>query len=543
MTTLLKKLLSGKSTTIISAAVIVAAASLASRLLGILRDRILAGEFGAGSELDIYYAAFRLPDLVYSLIVAGALSAGFIPIFAELVNGHKHPRNAWRVANGVLNILIVGLAIICALFAIFAPWIMPVITPGFGSEKLELTILLSRIMFLSPFFLGLSAVFGGILQTYKRFILYSLAPIFYNVGIIIGALFFVDVWGLEGLAIGVVLGAFLHMAIQIPGAYVLGWRYEAIMPWHDKHIIKIGKMMVPRVLSLAVNNINLIIITAIASTLAAGSIAVFNLANNLQYFPIGIIGFSFAIAAFPTISEFAAEKSWVKYKKAFSNTVRDILFFIIPASVIFLLLRAQIVRVVLGYGQFTWEDTILTADALAFFALSLFAQSILPLLVRMFFAIKDTTIPFLSAFVSVLLNVILSLWLINLFGVVGLALAFSISSIFNVVLLWVILRAKVGYLYEYPIIRSLYKTTVAALAMGLVIQVSKIVIEPFLNMQKFWGIFTQGAFAAILGLLVYGAICLILRSPEMLNFKASVQRRLFKKYYKPKEGIDIAGKV
>ncbi|NIP32796.1 murein biosynthesis integral membrane protein MurJ [Candidatus Saccharibacteria bacterium] len=543
MTTLLKKLLSGKSTTIISAAVIVAAASLASRLLGVLRDRILAGEFGAGSELDIYYAAFRLPDLVYSLIVAGALSAGFIPIFAELVNGHKHPRNAWRVANGVLNILVVGLAILCALLAIFAPWIIPVITPGFDSEKLELTILLSRIMFLSPFFLGLSAVFGGILQTYKRFILYSFAPIFYNVGIIIGALFFVDIWGLKGLAIGVVIGAFLHMAVQIPGAYILGWRYQATMPWQDKNIIKIGKMMVPRVMSLAVNNINLIIITAIASTLAAGSIAVFNLANNLQYFPIGIIGFSFAIAAFPTISEFAAEKSWVKYKKAFSNTVRDILFFIIPASVIFLLLRAQIVRVVLGYGQFTWEDTILTADALAFFALSLFAQSILPLLVRMFFAIKDTTIPFLSAFVSVLLNVILSLWLINYFGVVGLALAFSISSIFNVVLLWIILRAKVGYLYEYPIIRSLYKISVAALAMGLVIQVSKIVIEPFLNMQKFWGIFTQGAFAAILGLLVYGAICLILRSPEMLNFKASVQRRLFKKYYKPKEGIDIAGKV
>lgn len=543
MTTLLKKLLSGKSTTIISAAVIVASASLASRLLGVIRDRILAGEFGAGSELDIYYAAFRLPDLVYSLIVAGALSAGFIPIFAELVNGHKFPKNAWHVANGVLNILLIFLAIICLLLAIFAPWIIPLLAPGFDSEQLELTILLSRIMFMSPFFLGLSALFGGVLQTYKRFLLYSIAPIFYNLGIIIGALFFVDIWGLKGLAVGVILGAFLHMSVQIPGAYALGWRYELTLPWQDKYIRKIGKMMIPRIMSLAVSNINLIIITAIASTMAAGSIAVFNLANNLQYFPIGIIGFSFAIAAFPTISEFAADKSWLKYKKAFSNTVRDILFFIVPASVIFLLLRAQIVRVVLGSGQFTWEDTILTADALAFFALSLFAQSILPLIVRMFFAIKDTTVPFLSAFVSVLLNVILSLWLIQDLGVAGLALAFSISSIFNVVLLWVILRVKVGYLYEYPIVRSLYKITVAALAMGLVIQVTKVVVEPYLNMQKFWGIATQGAIAAILGLIVYGSICLILRSPEMLNFKASVQRRLFKKYYKPKEGINIVGKV
>lgn len=543
MKTFLKKILSGKSTTIISAAIIVAAASMASRLLGVLRDRILAGEFGAGSELDIYYAAFRLPDLVYSLIVAGALSAGFIPIFAGLVNNRKNLKEAWRVANGVLNILVVSLALICLILALAAHLIVPLIAPGFDGDKLELTVLLSRIMFFSPFFLGLSALFGGILQTFKRFLLYSLAPIFYNLGIIAGALFFVDIWGLAGLAYGVVLGAFLHMAVQIPGAYILGWRYRPLMMLRDRNIVKIGRMMLPRVLSLGVNNINLIVITAIASTLAAGSIAVFNLSNNLQYFPIGIIGFSFAIAAFPTISEFAADKSWLKYKKAFSNTVRDILFFIIPASVIFLLLRAQIVRVVLGYGRFSWEDTLLTADALAFFALSLFAQALLPLLIRMFFAIKDTTIPFMAAFSSVLLNIILSLWLINYLGVVGLALAFSISSIFNMILLWVILRIKVGYLYELPIIQSLYKISVAALAMGLVVQVTKYVIEPFLNMQKFWGIFTQGAVAGILGLVVYCLICLILRSPEMLNFKASIQRKLFKKAYKPSEGIDQAGKV
>jgi len=350
MTNGLKKLLNGKSTTIISAAVIVAAASFASRLLGVVRDRILAGEFGAGNELDIYYAAFRLPDLVYSLIVAGALSAGFIPIFSELIFSKKDIKHAWHVANGVLNILIISLAIICFALAVLAPVLVPVITPGFSGEKLELTVLLSRIMFISPFFLGISALFGGILQTHKRFILYSLAPIFYNLGIIFGALFLVHWFGLIGLAIGVILGAFLHMVIQIPGAVVLGWRYHPILPWKDRYIKKIGKMMVPRIMSLAVNNINLIFITAIASTLAAGSIAVFNLANNLQYFPIGIIGFSFAIAAFPTISEFAANESWDKFKKAFSNTVRDILFFIIPASIIFLLLRAQIVRVILGYG-------------------------------------------------------------------------------------------------------------------------------------------------------------------------------------------------
>jgi putative peptidoglycan lipid II flippase len=447
------------------------------------------------------------------------------------------------VANGVLNILIIALALICLALALLAPWIIPILTPGFSGQTLALTVTLSQIIFISPFFLGLSALFGGILQTHKNFILYSLAPIFYNLGIIFGALFLVDWFGLVGLAIGVILGAFLHMAVQIPGAFYLGWRYQLILPWKDRYIKKIGRMMVPRVMSLAVNNINLIFITAIASTLAAGSIAVFNLANNLQYFPIGIIGFSFAIAAFPTISEFAAKNSWDKFKKAFSNTVRDILFFIVPASILFLLLRAQIVRVVLGSGEFSWGDTILTADALAFFALSLFAQALLPLLVRMFFAIKNTTVPFVAATLSVIANVFLSLWLINPLGVAGLALAFSVSSIFNLILLWVVLRLRVGYLYELPIIRSLYKISLAAMAMGLVVQGSKYIIEPFLNMQTFLGIFSQGLFAGGLGLVVYCLICLILRSPEMLNFKASVQRRLFKKYYKPEEGIDSAGKV
>lgn len=539
---MIRRLLNGKSTTIISAAIIVTAASLASRLLGILRDRILAGTFGAGDELDIYYAAFRLPDLIYSIVVAGALSAGFIPIFSELLES-KNRKHAWEVANGILNILFLCLTVLCLAFVVLAPVIIPLITPGFEGEKLELTVMLARIMFLSPFFLGLSAVFGGILQTFKRFVLYSLAPIFYNLGIIAGALWLVNWYGVAGLAYGVCLGALLHMVVQIPGAYALGWRYKFLLLWRDYHIKKIGKMMIPRTLSLAVNNVNLIVITAIASTLAAGSIAVFNLANNLQYFPVGIIGISFAIAAFPTLSEFAAKKSWDKYKKAFSNTVRDILFFIVPATVLFMLLRAQIVRVILGSGQFTWEDTILTADSLAFFALSLFAQSLVPLLVRMFFSIKNTVAPFAVALVSVILNVVLAIWFVKYFEVVGLALAFSVASIFNLALLWVILRIKVGYLYELPILHSLYKIAIASLAMGIVVQFSKYFIEPYLDMQTFLGIFSQGAFAGGLGLVVYFVMCLLLRSPEMMNFKASLQRRLFKKYYQPKEGIEIIDKV
>ncbi|MBU0648637.1 murein biosynthesis integral membrane protein MurJ [Patescibacteria group bacterium] len=532
-----KRFLNGKSTTIISAAIIVTLASLASRFLGIIRDRILAGTFGAGNELDIYYAAFRLPDFVYSIIVAGALSAGFIPIFAELIS-RRNKEHAWRVANGILNMLFLILAALGLVLVFLAPYIMPLITPGFTGEKLALTISLTRMMFLSPLLLGLGAVFGGMLQTFKRFVLYSLAPIFYNLGIIAGAVWLVDWFGIIGLAYGVILGALCHMLVQVPGAYFLGWRYRLVFPWADRYIRKMARMMVPRILSLGVNNINLIIITAIASMLTVGSVAVFNLANNLQYFPVGIFGISFAIAAFPTLSEFAAKGAQEKYKKAFSNTVRDILFFIIPASVLVLLLRAQIVRVILGSGMFTWEDTILTADCLAFFAMSLFAQSLVPLLVRMFFSIKNTVVPFVAALLSVALNVVLAFWFIQYFEVVGLALAFSVAAIFNMIVLWVVLRIKVGYLHELPIIQSLYKIAVAALVMGLVVQVSKFIVEPYLDMQTFLGIFSQGLFAGGMGIIVYGLICLLLRSPEMMNFKASIQRKLFKKYYEPKESIE-----
>ena len=219
---MLKKILNSQSKTIISAAVILGAASLVSRVLGLFRDRILAGQFGAGDELDIYYAAFRIPDLVYSLLVLGAISAGFIPVFVGYLEKDKN--RAWYLASSVLNLIGFSLVAVAGLLTIITPWLIKLVAPGFNSEKLDLTIQLTRIMFLSPFFLGLSAVFGGILQSFRRFLIYSLAPVMYNLGIIFGALFLIKPFGLIGLAYGVVLGAFLHLVVQIPTAWFCGFR-------------------------------------------------------------------------------------------------------------------------------------------------------------------------------------------------------------------------------------------------------------------------------------------------------------------------------
>lgn len=516
------------------AALLVALSSLVSRFLGIFRDRILAGEFGAGDTLDIYYAAFRIPDLVFNLLVLGALSAGFVPILTGLIKDprvlkkfkwFKSPnREVWDLASNIINILGVVIIALAAIGVLLAPWLMKLITPGFDPEKLASTVALTRIMFLSPIILGLSSVLGGILQSFKRFFVYSLSPIMYNVGIIIGALFLVPLWGVFGLAWGVVLGAFLHLMVQVPTILSLGYRYKPKFNIHSKAIRQIGTLMIPRTMSLAIVQINLVVITIIASTLASGSLSVFNFANNLQSFPIGIFGISFAVAAFPALSVVAFNKK--KLVENFSTVFRQILFFIVPATVLLLTLRAQIIRVILGTGQFDWQDTILTIHTMGFFTLSLFAQASLPLLLRVFYARHNSKTPFLIGIFSAFINVILSLVLARTLGVPGLALAFSIATIINFILLWFVIRLELGALDEWNILLSVTKFSAAAMACGIAVQGVKLLVVDYVDMTRVWGVFTQGFAAGVAGLLVYLAFCSLLKSEELLHFWASLKRRL-----------------
>lgn len=383
-------------------------------------------------------------------------------------------------------------------------------------------------MFASPILLGLSSIASGVLQTFKSFLVYSLTPIMYNAGIIVGALMFVPIFGEIGLAYGVILGAFLHLVIQLPTLFHLGYNYKAVLPWNNPHIKKIGRMMVPRTMGLAAKQLNFLVITILASTLAAGSLTIFNFANNIQYFPIGIIGYSFAIAAFPTLSELISEDKKEEMIEHLVETTRKILYFIVPATIIFLLLRIQIVRVVFGSGQFGWDATIQTGHALAFFSLSLFAQAIIPLLVRGFFAIEDTWTPFVIAFISALFNIILALLLKDQYGVIGLAMAFSFSMIAQFAMLWVTLRVKLGTLLESKIVPLLYKVSVAGLAMAVVTQYAKYPLSKVVDMTRFWGIFLQGFAAGCAGLLVYAGITYLLNVEEIYYIKASMKKKWLK---------------
>ncbi|MBU2036834.1 murein biosynthesis integral membrane protein MurJ [Patescibacteria group bacterium] len=512
------KILNGQSRTITGAAMILAIASIVSRLLGLLRDRLLAGSFGAGDTLDIYYAAFRVPDLVYNLLIMGALSAGFIPVFVALWPARQQPepqamaggeknhgelKAEWQFVNSLTNILLAALLILGGLFFIFAPQLIKLITPGFSAAKMALTVTLTRIMFLSPLLLGLSSVFGGILQSAKRFLIFSLTPIFYNLGIIFGILFLVPKYGAPGLAWGVVLGAALHMIIQLPAVRSLGWRWRPSFNWRDENIRRLARLMGPRTLTLAISQVNFLAITMVASTLAAGSLAIFNLAYNIWTFPLGVMAASLAIAVFPSLSANAAQRDWSSFAKNFSATFRHILFLIIPFSVLLFVLRAQIVRVILGTGKFGWNDTILTINALQYLTLGLLAEALMLLLVRGFFALEDTKTPFWLGLVGSLLRIGGAWLLMAPLGVGGLALGWALGGTFNMLLLWFFLEKKVKDLRFGEILTSALKISMASFLAGGSAWLALRLADNFVDTHTFLGLLTQGLIAGGAGLAVY----------------------------------------
>jgi putative peptidoglycan lipid II flippase len=535
---MIKKIISHKIITnpsathsVAGAAFLITVMSLASRGLGLIRDSLLASTFSAGDTLDSYYAAFRIPDLIYNLLILGALSAAFIPVFTTLISQEKK-KEAWEMANGIVNLAMFFIIILSVILAVFTPYIMRIITPGFSSEKLATTVTLTRIMFLSPLFLGLSGVFGGILTSFKRFLIYSIAPLFYNLGIIIGVIVFVPFWGSVGLAWGVVFGALMHMIIQYPAAKALGYKHKWIFRAHfsNNEIKRVGKLMVPRTLGIAVNQVNLFVITIFASTLASGSLAIVNFAQNLQGVALGLFGSSFAIAVFPTLSAIHAKKDYGEFARTFSRTFRQILFFVIPISVFILLLRAQVVRIILGHGKFDWEDTVLTFQALGIFSLSLFAQCLIPLLARAFYSMHDTKTPFYIALVSEAVNISTVLILLMKYhlGVLGLAAAFSLANLVQMMILLFVLRARFENLDDRRILKSVLKIALASVFAGIGIQLAKYLVSSIINIDSFIGISTQLIVASAIGVIIFIGVCYIIRVEEFLRFKESLTRRIFK---------------
>lgn len=522
------------------AAFIIALAGVASRLLGFIRDRLLASSFGAGDILDAYYAAFRLPDLVYGFLVLGALSAAFIPVFASFIAEGERTK-AWRLAQGALQWLVIGIGAAAFLGIIFADHIAALMTPGFDSEKQTLVAQMTRIMLISPILLAISAVIGGVLVSFKQFLAYAFAPIFYNLGIIFGILILYPHVGATGLAWGVVLGALLHMAVQLPAFWRSGYHFAWIPmaeSLRDTALRTVIRLMIPRSLAMAVNQISLIFVTVFSSTLISGSLAAFTLASNIQSVPLGLFGIAFSLAAFPVLSGLAAQKEHTEFFSVFARTARRILYFVVPLSLFFIIFRAEIVRVILGTGAFNWEDTIQTFTVLGWLSLSLFAQSLSPLLIRTFFALQDTKTPLYAALFAELINISLIFILLPRFQVAGIAMAFSFGAITNVVILYLLLRRRVLAWRDSELLTGLLHIVGIALIAAAVAQYSKGIfaltierVDTFLEVAVKLGVgvaiggATYIALSAVLALPEYVQIkrfiwCRVLRRPETIMLTA-----------------------
>ena len=457
------------------AASIVMVAFALSRILGLVRQMAIAGQFGTGAEMDAYQAAFRLPDILFQLVAGGALGSAFIPTFAGYLTRDDHAA-AWRLASAIINLLLVILTVTAALSALIAPWLVDwIIAPGFDPETAALTTRLMRVMLISSVIFGVSGVIMGALNAHQHFLLPAMAPTLYNLSIIGGALLLGPSLGIMGLSVGVVVGSALHLLIQVPGLLRFHAQYTPILNVRDPGVREVARLMGPRVLGLAVVQINFLVNTNLASRLGEGAVSALNFAWLLMLLPQGVFAQAVATAAFPTFAEQAARGDQPAVRSALAATLRAIFALSLPAAVGLVVLRVPLVALLFERGAFGETSTDLVAWALLFYALGLVAHAGLEIIARAFYALHDTRTPLLVGGGAMLLNLGLSLTLPDLFDSLGwfahggLALANSLATTLELVgLLWLIHR-RLGGLEGQRSLPMLLRITAAAALMGLVL--------------------------------------------------------------------------
>lgn len=482
-----------------------------SNILGLIRDHYLAQKIPT-DKLDIYYAAFRLPDLIFNVLILGAIAAAFIPVFTSI--RQRQEKEAWEIAASAINLGILAVAFLGLIIFILMPVLVPLYVPKFSPEKQLATLNLSRFMLLSPLIFTLSYFLGGILNSFKRFLIYSLAPLIYNLTIIIFTLIFADKLSFWAPGIGVVGGAFFHMLVQLPPAWGLGFRPSLGINFALEGLKKIYKLMVPRSIGLGGQQLMLLAFTALASRFP-GQIAIYNLADNIQTVPSVIFGAGLATAIFPTLSQYSGDKEKEKFSYYLTRAMRMILFLTIPAVVGLVVLRAQVIRLILGSGYFGWTETVIAIETLTFFGLGILASSLIPLLARSFYALHNTLTPMVIALISIAVSIISAWLLVGKMEVVGLALAFSIGSWVQVILLYLILRRKVEIKFEEGLVNAFARVVLLSLGMAVVIQSLKEWMARMVDIDRVIGLLSQAVVAGGVGALLYLFLAWFFRYPEL----------------------------
>jgi len=563
------KIFTKESGSINQAAFLLGCLTLLSQILALFRDRSIAHFIGPSSELDAYYAAFRVPDLIFICVASLASATVIIPFLAAKMSarqlaggdGDKVTDSARKYLNDIFTVFFFLMILVASVAFFLMPHLISFIAPGFNSIYQAKVVLLSRIMLLSPILMGLSNLFGTVTQLFHKFFIYSLSPVFYNLGIIIGVIFLYPFFGIYGLALGVVFGAFMHFGIQALSAHSCGFTprfsfsrgsigksfFSFAINFND--IKNSALTSLPRTLGLAFNNIALIFIIAMASSLKSGSISIFNFAFNLQSVPLNIIGISYAVAAFPSLAKSFSNGKKEEFKRHLREASRAIVFWSLPVIFLFVVLRAQIVRVILGSGSFSWDNTRLVAACLAIFSLSVLAQGMTTLLSRSYYATGNTKRPLIVNFSCSVLIIILSYIFIQLFQnvlvfrffiesllkvndipgteVLMLPLAYSIGTILNFVLHWVFVK-KDFMSNESFIAKTFFQSFAASFFLGLVAYLSLNILSPIFGTTTFWGVFLQGFISGILGIIVAIIVLYLLKSEELKDLMQTLTTKFWR---------------
>lgn len=514
---------------VVKAAGVVGAATLLSRILGFIRDAVIAWFFGAGFSSDAFIAAFRIPNLLRRLFAEGLLSSAFIPVFTQYIVRRGQPE-AFDLARSAFRLLSVLLILATIGGILLSPWIVKLMAPGFVADKYSLTVTLTRQMFPYIFFVGLVALCMGILNVLGHFAAPALAPALLNISIIGSVLFISPSLSVPavGLAVGVLIGGVLQLAFQLPVLLRKGFRFWEKATFFHPGLRQVGTLIPPVILGGAVYQINIVIGTILGSLLAEGSVTYLYFADRLVQFPLGVFAIAAATAVLPSLSRQAASEDFEALKDTFGHALKLVFFISIPAMVGLIILREPIVTLLFQRGEFDALATRLTAQALLYYSLGLWAFSAVRIVTATFFAIQDTRTPVKMAGLSILANIILGLVLMKPLGPGGLALATSLASILNLGLLVRALKVKLGALGWKSIARSFCRTLLSSLAMGVAVWAAGLIFVPVQNITLA-GLLGGVAGCITIGICTYGSVSYVLKSPELHVVLAEIRKGIGRK--------------
>ena len=511
-----------KQSTILSASLVLAITFSISSILGLLRNRFLYARFFSCcvADLDVYNAAFRLPDLIFKLLVTGVLSASFIPVFSSYL--HKNKKVANEIASTVINLLLIVFIIISVFAFIFIKPISSIIAAGFSPDQLILMASLSRILLIAQIFFLVSNFITAILQVNQIFIVPAITPIVYNLFIIISIFTLAPIFGIHGVAIGAVVGAFFHLAIQLPVLRRQGFVYYPIIRTKLNGVREIFRLMIPRILSLGLGEIENTVTLFFASSLASGSISLLNLALQFMYWPSRIFGTTVGQASLPILSKNIAKNELNTFRNTVNRIIIQSLFIAIPVTVLILVQRVSIIRILYGSREFPWAATILTSRILAFLTPGIICQAVIQILVRSFYALHNTKIPFFISAISLTINVFTSYYFVNFtnLGVIGLAISSSVANLIQFFGL-LIMFIKVVDGFNWPLMFSkFYKILISSVLMGISSWLSIKFLDLFiLDTSRVIPVLTLTIISSIIGLITYIFFVNFLKLEEVKDYQ------------------------